>query len=201
MKISNYNKEKSNLKNEDLIKIMTIKNLAHQRLKRIPLKVFEINNSFIIGIYQGNISEFDIVIRYKQKLGNEWSRIRTPKHIHWAVDILIKMHEDREKTKEFLDLLINIWNNTLPIKNEKDKERFLNIENLLEFNKNEIEYYQELSKKGEYSIKFLIMLAKLLMIQEKTNLESAFMFKKLLEALKQGKDIFSIVSVATHNRK
>jgi hypothetical protein len=42
-----------------------------------------------------------------------------------------------------------------------------------------------------------LLIAKLLMIQEKTNREDAYMFKKLLERLKEGKDIFSIVSTAT----
>jgi len=36
------------------------------------------------------------------------------------------------------------------------------------------------------------------MIQEKTNRADAYMFKNLLEALKKGEDIFSIVSIATH---
>jgi len=61
-----------------------------------------------------------------------------------------------------------------------------------------IEHYKELSEKGEYSIKFLILLAKLLMMQEKTNLETAYMFKKLLKTLHDGGDIFSAVSTATH---
>jgi hypothetical protein len=36
------------------------------------------------------------------------------------------------------------------------------------------------------------------MIQEKTNLETAYMFKNLLNALRRGDDIFSIVSIASH---
>jgi hypothetical protein len=68
----------------------------------------------------------------------------------------------------------------------------------LESSRQEIEEYEELGKRGEYSIKFLILLAKLLMLQEKTNLETAYMFKKLLEALKSGEDIFKIVSIASH---
>jgi len=63
----------------------------------------------------------------------------------------------------------------------------------------EIEKYHLLNNKGEYSIKFLILLAKLLMMQEKTNKEDAYMFKNLLKALKEGKSIFKIVSIATHN--
>jgi len=41
------------------------------------------------------------------------------------------------------------------------------------------------------------LLAKLLMIQEKTNLETAYMFKKLLEALRVKGNIFSVVSRAS----
>jgi len=57
------------------------------------------------------------------------------------------------------------------------------------------------ANKGEYSIKFLYLIAKLLMIQEKTNLSTAFMFTNLLKALEAHKDICKIVSIATHNRK
>jgi len=164
----------------------------------VPLFVFQINDTFIIAAYQGGLSKYDILIKYRQKHDGKWSRIRTPKHIHWAVDILIKMHFEGKKTKEFLDFLIKIWENTRPFKSEKERNDFLNIEKLIESNRREIEKYDDLSQKGEYSIKFLILLAKLLMAQEKTNLETAYMFKKLLEALKSGEDIFRIVSLATH---
>ncbi|EKD93537.1 MAG: hypothetical protein ACD_28C00128G0003 [uncultured bacterium] len=166
-----------------------------------PIAVFEIDDSYVLGIYQGSISEFDILIKYRQRIGPAWSRIRTPKHIHWAVDILIKLHEDREKTVQFLSFLLRVWSETRPIRNPEQRVRELSIVSLLENCQNEIREYEELGTKGEYSVKFLILLAKLLMIQEKTNLETAYMFKKLLEALRKGSDIFSIVSTATHNRR
>jgi len=165
---------------------------------KTPLFVAEINGSFIVAAYQGNLSKYDILIKYRQKHNEDWSRIRTPKHIHWAVDILIKMHFESKKTKDFLDFLIKIWGNTAPFKNEHERKEFLNIEGLIEANKQEIKQYEELSRRGEYSIKFLVLLARLLMAQEKTNLETAYMFKRLLDALKSGEDIFKIVSIATH---
>ena len=56
------------------------------------------------------------------------------------------------------------------------------------------------NSKGEYTVGFLILMARLLMIQEKTNLESAYMFGKILDRLKNGnKELFSLISVATHN--
>ncbi len=163
-----------------------------------PLFVSQINEKFIIAVYQGALSEYDILIKYRQKNNNKWSRIRTPKHIHWAVDVLIKMHSDKEKTEQFLDFLIGIWDKTKPFKNEEERKKFLAIDYLLESNKEELKKFKDLGRKGEYSIKFLVLLAKLLMLQEKTNLETAYMFKKLLSSLKSGEDIFEIVSIATH---
>lgn len=182
----------------ELSKFMTFRKSGKQIT---PLFVTKINDSFILAVYQGSLSPFDILIKYRQKNKNKWSNIRTPKHIHWAVDILIKMHSDEEQTKEFLDFLLSIWDNTKPIKSEKERQEILQIEYLTESIKNDISRFEDLSKKGEYSIKFLILLARLLMLQEKTNLETAYMFKKLLQALKSGEDIFKIVSIASHTGK
>jgi len=166
-----------------------------------PIEVFSVNGSFILGVYKGSLSKYDILIKYRQKHGSKWSRIRTPKHIHWAVDILIKMSMKNKETKKFLDFLIGVWGNIKPIKNVAQRNKYLKIENLLKESKNKIGSYKELSRHGEYSVNFLILLAKLLMIQEKTNLETAYMFGNLLNALKDGGDIFKIVSTATHNRR
>lgn len=165
----------------------------------IPIKIFVPEEKTIVGVYQGSLSKYDILIKYREKdKDGKWTRIRTPKHIHWAVDLLIKMHADRKKIQEFLDFLIEIWDKTSPIKNEKEREKILDIKSLLETHKDKIKKYQDISNFGEYRIEFLILLAKLLMIQEKTNMPDAYMFKKLLDALREGKDIFSIVSKATH---
>lgn len=166
-----------------------------------PLFVSEINGRFIVAAYQGSLSKYDILIKYRQKVKGKWSHIRTPKHIHWAVDVLIKMHEDPKKTKEFLNFLLSIWERTRPMKTEKQRKLSLNLKNLLEAESGQIMRYKKLGEKGEYSIKFLILLAKLLMLQEKTNLETAYMFKNLLKTLHTGEDIFKMVSIATHNRR
>jgi hypothetical protein len=86
-------------------------------------------------------------------------------------------------------------------KNERTRRKILSVKFLINENEEFFKMYKDLSKKGEYSIKFLILLAKLLMIQEKTNLETVYMFKNLIQALIEGKDIFKIVSIATHNRR
>lgn len=181
------------MKNAELLDFMSFKKGTIS-----PLFVTQVNGKFIIAAYQGALSKYDILVKYRQNVNGKWSRIRTPKHIHWAVDVLIKMYFDNKKTKKFLGYLIGVWEKTSPIKDENKRKKTLNVENLLGSCRKEIAEYDKLGKKGEYSIRFLILLAKLLMLQEKTNLETAYMFGNLLKALKNGEDIFRIVSTATH---
>lgn len=164
----------------------------------VPLFVTEIDDRYMLAVYQGALSAFDLLVKYRQKIKDRWSKIRTPKHIHWAADMLIKMHEDREHTNAFLDFLLNVWATTIPIRSEEERTKVLQIESLQKIDEQVRTQIAGLDQKGEYSINFLIILGRLLMIQEKTNMEKAYMFGRLLEALRAGDDIFKIVSTATH---
>lgn len=170
-----------------------------------PLVTIEINDTYILGVYQGTLSEYDLLLKYRQRDPSAlsgWSRIRTPKHIHWAVDVIIKMYHNAIETEKFLNFLIDQWeNNVQPVKSENEKNVFLDVELLKNEANIEAIKYPGLANKGEYSIKFLYLIAKLLMIQEKTNLHTAYMFKRLLEALKNHQDIYKIISIATHTKK
>ena len=162
-----------------------------------PLATININGTYILGIYQGTLSEFDILLRYRQKEGDKWSRIRTPKHIHWAVDMLIKHYSEPHETDLLLKNLLQKWEETVPLESKEERERLLDTETLLNEVNAEAEKYKKLAGKGEYSVKFLILIAKLLMVQEKTNRGDAYMFKNLLERLEEHRNIFEIVSTAT----
>lgn len=159
--------------------------MSHMTAKGIePLVIIEVNDTYILGVYQGSLSDYDLLLRYRQKDENTksgWSRIRTPKHIHWAVDAIIKMHHNDKETKRFLQFLIDLWDNQIqPLKTNEERNLLLDVEKLKEEANTEADKYPELANKGEYNIKFLYLIAKLLMIQEKTNLSTAFMFKNYL---------------------
>jgi hypothetical protein len=112
---------------------------------------------------------------------------------------LIKQHLENNATERLINFLIDLWDNTIqPIRSEEERAQFLDPTSLLTEVNAEASYYDVLAGKGEYSVKFLLLLARLLMVQEKTNNEAAFMFRNLLEQLREHKDIFKIVSTATH---
>lgn len=148
-------------------------------------------SKYIIYVFEGALSQFDIVIKYKK----DGKRIRTPKHIHWVVDILMKMQGNETLTKQYLTDIQSCWNSCVPLINNDFKTLKALIENGAEEIK--ISKYSALNKFGEYDVEFLCVLMELLAVQEKTNRADAYMFGKILEELLATElDIFKIISTA-----
>jgi hypothetical protein len=166
---------------------------------KVLLSSFPVNGEFILGVYQGSLSPYDILIKYRQKENGRWSRQRTPQHIHWAVDVLIKHYLSKRQTNSLLDHLLEVWEQTSPITSEEQRDSLLDTERLLAEVNEEASAYSRLAGKGEYSVKFLILLAKLLMVQEKTNMDGAYMFRELLEKLRSHSNIFGVIAAASYN--
>lgn len=146
---------------------------------------------YVIYVFQGNLSQFDIVIKYKK----DGKRIRTPKHIHWVVDILMKMQGNEVLTKKYLLAIQNCWNTCVPLTNND----FATLKALIENGEEDIEITQffDLNVFGEYDVEFLYVLMELLAVQEKTNRSDAYMFGNIIEELLEAdRDIFKIISTA-----
>lgn len=148
-------------------------------------------DEYIIYVFQGKLSRFDIIIKYKK----DGTRIRTPKHIHWVVDILMKMQGHEKLAKSFLKGIQKCWNSCVPLTNND----YVTLKSLIENGENgiDIKQYLELNDFGEYSVEFLYVLMELLAIQEKTNRADAYMFGNIIEELLEtDRDIFKIISTA-----
>ena len=151
----------------------------------------DFENDYIIYVFPGELSENDIRIMYSEK----GKRIRTPKHIHWTVDLLLKMQEERELTREFIKALKAEWEKSSPLKSNDEKTLVTLTNDCIILT--DVSKYDELNKYGEYDIEFLVVLMTLLMTQEKTNDPNAFMFGRILDSLlKDDLDIFAIMSTA-----
>jgi hypothetical protein len=159
------------------------------------LHTFQVGDCFTIYVYQGSLSKFDILIKYRQLTRGKWSLERTPKHIHWAVDLLAKVQTRRALSLEFIQLLRSRWNETKPLTSETDRDRFLKT---VSDSSHDLSAFRALDSAGEYPTDFLYKLALLLMVQEKSNRHDAFMFPKLLDRLLVGADTWSIVSAASY---
>ena len=64
--------------------------------RKYSFKEFQLADGTIIGVFQGSRGshpDLDIVVKYKDKYTK--SGVRTPKHIHWVIDLLIKKEHDK----------------------------------------------------------------------------------------------------------
>ena len=146
---------------------------------------------YIIYVFQGNLSQFDIVIKYRKS----GTRIRTPKHIHWVVDVLMKLQGNEELTRQYLQAIQNCWNSCVPLLNNS----YETLKTLIETGERDIdiEKFFSLNVFGEYDVEFLYVLMELLAVQEKTNRADAYMFGNIIqELLETDRDIFKIISTA-----
>lgn len=164
--------------------------------KVYSIKEIKLKNGVTIGIFQGSKGQnkdLDVVIKYADPTKSKI--IRTPKHIHWVIDLLIKKEHNKNLTMQFISYLRKMWDNLEPLKTKEDQ---LMIDKKLS-SKEDLKIFEELNKYGEYSVEFISYIIELFVIEEKTGREGAFMFKDLFDALLKEKDIFYIVSKATHN--
>ena len=133
----------------------------------------------------------DIIVKYVQP----GKRLRTPRHIHWAIDLLIKKEHQPTLTKEFVGYLIGLYERVEPFSSIDDRLKrtlFSDIE------KQAMQSFQGLSAFGEYSIEFTCYIFELIAIQEKTSNPKAFMFGDAISAILEDKEIFQIVSAASY---
>lgn len=65
----------------------------------------KINDDYIIYVFQGTLSQNDIVIKYSKNAG----RMRTPKHIHWVIDMLLKEQKNHNDVITFIKCMQKTW--------------------------------------------------------------------------------------------
>lgn len=167
----------------------TIKPSRKYSIKEIPL-----SDGTIIGVFEGDrgfIKDHDIIIKYKEK----GKRVRTPKHIHWVIDLLIKKQHKPELTLKFMKYLRDMYDKVEGFKSKEDRAKFV----LKETSKEKLKSFEELNKYGEYKVEFIGHLIELMIKMEKNTPpeKPAKVFRKLMDSMIKEDEIFVNVSKAT----
>lgn len=154
----------------------------------------------LIGVYQGNKSEFDIIVKHKTLKDGKWTRPRQPNHLQWAVDLIVKKSHKKRLTYRFIEKLIKLWDGIHGATSSEERNAFLDSSNI---NKelNSLSDLLTLNKYGEYDIETLFVLMKLLAFQEKTNRADARVFKTILDYLHNDKMNYQIINATKFKAK
>jgi len=148
--------------------------------------VYTTANQVEIHVEHGSKSPHDFIVKYREPN----KRLRTPKHIHLVVDLFAKRTGNLTLTNTLVDHIIQ--NIILKVAPADSFPPSLQI-----FKPSDVTQFQKLSQYGEYSVEFLLVMTEFIMIQEKTNYPSGTINLDLFQKIRDGADIFSIVSAAT----
>ena len=163
------------------------------------LREFDVDGGdTIVAVFQGSRGgnpDLDIIIKYQQR----GKRLRTPKHLHWAIDLLIKKQHREALTNEFVEFLIALYDQLQPFASQVDRANRLENQIGVAVNGEVLERFQPLNEFGEYSVEFTGCIMELMGICEKTGNPNAFMFRRVLLAVLDGRDIFGVVSAAGYS--
>ena len=154
------------------------------------LQYWQTDNKTTIAIYQGDRGEnpdLDFIVKYKE----EGKRLRTPSHTHWIVDLLVKCEFNKVIVLSYVNDLIEMYDNTVPVSSVEDRDTYELRHNIIANDK-----YNVLNQHGYYTISTLTAFIELFSMCEKQT-TGAFMFRGLLTLVKEycegKKDFYQIV--------
>ena len=168
--------------------------------ENILLWIYEFNDKLSLCITKWTLSDYDIKVNYKDL--NDSDYWKTPKHIHWIFDIMIKKEHKSEEVKSFMRFLLNKWNTLTSDFCSAELIKLHNKEKTLEelFNgiSDDISNYTESDIYWYFPNSFLILFWYLMVLQEKNNRSDAYMFKNMLEwVINDEYNPYKIISIAT----
>jgi uncharacterized protein YutE (UPF0331/DUF86 family) len=163
-------------------------------VEHVAIKEIKLQDGTVIGVFAGSRGanpDHDILIKY-QEVGKH---LRTPKHIHWVIDLLIKKEHNRNLTLKFMKYLRNMYDRVEAFKNKEDRQKCEFKETTLA----KLKPFKALDKYGEYKVEFIGHLIELMIKMEKNTPpeKPARVFKELMDAMINEKEIFVVVSRAT----
>ena len=161
------------------------------------IRTFELKDkrSAIVWVFQGSKGDnkdLDIRVKYWDNLSKTKSG-RTPKHIDWVIDILLKKEHNKVLTLEFVRYLLDTYDRIEAFKTKEEQQKC----ELQYTRSDELKKFEPLNDYGQFSIEFLGCVMELLSREEKTGSKKAHMFRDVIEALYESNDIFAITNTAT----
>lgn len=160
---------------------------------------FDYASIYVLEGSKGKNPDLDLFIKYsdsKNKKGEP--RYVGPKHVHWAMDFVIKKEHCSSKLCKFVKILIKKYHQFE--KNNPLKERsFEQIKSLIEnniFEKHDV--FLSLDKYGRYKTEFIYYLLILIAVNELNSTDNHYMFIGTLNTIiDKEKDFTEVIDIAT----
>ncbi len=148
------------------------------KTKQFSFNYYTMKDGLLLGMFQGNRGDrpdLDYIVKFLEP--GEKRRLRTPKHLHWVVDLIIKKQFHSKEVKNFLLRYLAWYDEIEPFENIADRNSYEPFTPQI-IKKS----FKKLRVKGTYSLEYLAHIIELFIKCEK-RMDDAFMFKDLLQAM------------------
>ena len=132
------------------------------RNAKYSFKHFTLRDGYKVGMFQGNRGDrpdLDFIIKFLPP--GPTGRTRTPKHIHWVVDLLLKMEHYRNEVFEVITYYRRFYEFAQPFKTIEERNNY-KPEIYIQIS----DKYPQLEHKGTYSLEYVCILIELFTICE-----------------------------------
>lgn len=145
------------------------------------ITVFTMSDGTLLGIFQGDRGdnpELDFVLRFLSSGAR--SRLRTPKNIHWVVDLLIRGKHKHDEAKALVEALIDCYENSKRFTSVRARSNFVP-----QAAQRIARKFAHLDEEGLMPVDFVAHLVELFSICEKASPRDRKMFRDLLDILRR----------------
>jgi hypothetical protein len=144
------------------------------------ISVFTTSDGTLIGIFQGTKGDnpdLDFIVKFLAP--GRKQRLRTPKNVHWVVDLLIRGNSDRDQAAALVDALIQCYEKAEPFATIEERAGYAPEEA-----RRIAEKFAHLKDDGLLPVEFVSMVIELFSICEKASPREKKMFRELLGTVK-----------------
>jgi hypothetical protein len=137
-------------------------------------------------VFPGKTSPENFAIKYRKSPEKQ----RTPRLIHFIIDLYIKRTGNLELTNQLIDhIIVNVVGKVLPIPSFPPT--------LTTFSSATARNFAELDNYGDYSVELLLVVLELMVARRKTVSPGDSKFLDFFRKYRDGADLFTIISAAT----
>lgn len=110
---------------------------------------------------------------------------------------MLKRQAKKRLTNRLLDHIDRIWTTTTDLRSIKDRNSY--FKSCKYFDKKLIQTFSSLDNYGDYPVSVLLLMVRLIVVQEKTSHVNAHMFHDLVVALRSDKGVWDVISKARYS--
>lgn len=140
---------------------------------------FVMKDGLILGMFQGNRGDrpkIDFIIKFLEP--RKKAKLRTPQHMHWVVDLLLKKETHKNDVRKIIKYFYNFYQKAPVFKSVKQRNNYqLRAPSVIR------KKYNNLKHSGTYSIEYVAYLIELFTLCEKVSPRKNKMFEELLRIL------------------